>query len=100
MSNLMSQVFRFMLKLVFALSAAVLAAGVLLFALIAVAVGLLIALATGRKFAPAMAFSRFQQFSRPGPRPAGGVRRPSPKSASGQVVDVEVREIAVGQPHS
>jgi len=97
----MSQVFRFILKLVFALSAAVLAAGVLVVALSAVGVGLLIALVTGRKFAPSMAFSRFQQFSRPAARPAGSPRRPAARAASkGQVVDVEVREIAVNRPRA
>ena len=62
----MSQVFRFILKLVFGLSAAVLAVGLLLVALTVLALSLLKSLITGRKPAPLMAFARFQQFSQQG----------------------------------
>lgn len=92
MSNPMSQVFRFILKLVFGLSAAVLAVGLLLVALTVLTLSLLKSLITGRKPAPLMAFARFQQFSQQGMWP-GQSRQGSAKAASGQVVDVEVREI-------
>ena len=101
MSNPLSQIFRFILKLVFAVSAAVLAISVLVAALIALALSVLAALLTGRKPAPAMAFARFREFSQPGTRPAGRFTRAaqtapaSSRAAAGQVVDVEVREIAV-----
>jgi hypothetical protein len=91
-SNLLSQVFRFILKLVFGLSAAVLAVGLLLVALTVLALSLLKSLITGRKPAPLMAFARFQQFSQQGMWPSQS-RQGSAKAASGQVVDVEVREI-------
>ena len=95
MSNLPSQAFRFILKLVLGLSAAVLAVSLLLVALTVLALSLLKSLITGRKPAPLMAFARFQQFSQQGMCPAGNRSRQgaAKAAASGQVVDVEVREI-------
>jgi hypothetical protein len=92
-NNPLSQIFRFILKLVFALSAAVLAVGLLLVALTVFALSLLKSLITGRKPAPLMAFARFQQFSQSGMWAASPSRPPSPKAATGQVIDVEAREL-------
>jgi len=92
-NNPLSQIFRFILKLVFALSAAVLAVGLLLVALTVLALSLLKSLITGRKSAPLMAFAHFQKFSRPGMWTGGTPRQPSPRAASSQVIDVEAREL-------
>ena len=94
MSNPVSLMFRFILKLVFALSAAVLAVGLLLVALTALALSLLKSLITGRKSAPLMAFTRFREFQQQAVWRGAPGRHTSPKPASGQVVDVEVREIS------
>ena len=93
MNNPLSQIFRFILKLVLALSAAVLAVGLLLVALTVFALSLLKSLITGRESAPLMAFARFQKFSQPGMWAAASSRQPSHKAASGQVIDVEAREL-------
>ncbi|CAN5262113.1 hypothetical protein BH10PSE16_BH10PSE16_27670 [soil metagenome] len=93
MSNPLNQVFRFILKLVLGLSAAVIAVGLLLLALTVFALSLLKSLITGRKPAPIMAFARFQEFSQQGMWPGSHARQGSAKAASGQVVDVEAREI-------
>ena len=95
MSNPLSMIFRFILKLVFGLSAAVLAVGLLLVALTVFALSLLKSLITGRKPAPLMAFARFRAFQQQqqGVWPGAPGGRASPKAASGQVVDVEAREI-------
>ncbi|MBH2019659.1 hypothetical protein [Polaromonas sp.] len=93
MSNPLHQIFRFILKLVLGLSAAVLAVGLLLVALTVFALSLIKSLITGRKPAPIMAFARFQEFSQQGMWPGSHSRQGSAKAASGQVVDVEVREI-------
>ena len=93
MSNLPSQIFRFILKLVFGLSAAVLAVGLLLVALIVFALSLLKSLITGRKPAPLVAFARFRAFQQQGMWPGATASQRSRKEGSGQVVDVEVREI-------
>ena len=75
------------------ISAAIIGIGLLLVALAVLVFSLLKALVTGRKPAAFVAFRRFQQFSRPGMRPGAPLRHPAPGAASGQVVDVEVREI-------
>ena len=93
MSNLIGQIFRFILKLVFGLSAAIVAVGLLLLALMWVALGLLKSLVTGRKPVPAMAFARFQQFSQRQTGPGKRTFPDKPKAASGQVVDVEAHEV-------
>ena len=94
MSNPVSMIFRFVVKLVFGLSAAVLAVGLLLVALTMFALGLLKSLITGRKPASFVAFSRFRAFQQQQGMWQGAPGRPaSPKAASGQVVDVEAREI-------
>lgn len=98
MNNLLSQIVGFILKLVFAMSAAVLAVGLLLVALTVFALSMLKYLITGRKPAPLMAFSQFRKFSQTGMWTGGFSRQPfsrqpSPKAASGQVIDVEAREL-------
>lgn len=94
MSDPVSQIFRFILKVVLGLFAAVLAVSLLAVALIVFALSLLKSLITGRKPAPAMVFGRFQQFSQQGMWPGSRATQGSPKAASGQIVDVEVREIS------
>ena len=100
MLNLAGLIFRFILKLVFGLSAAVLAAGLLLAILLWVAFSLLKSLVTGRKFAPAVAFDRFRQFSRGHSNWPGNRGFPNkPKAAQHEVVDVEANEIKdTGRP--
>lgn len=93
MSNPVSQIFRFILKLVLGLFAAVFAVSLLVAALIVFALSLLKSLITGRKPAPAMVFGRFQRFSQQGMWQGRPAPQTSPKADSGQVVDVEVREI-------
>ncbi len=93
MNNPLSQIFRFILKLVFVLSAAVIAVGLLFVALTVFAFSLLKSLITGRKSAPLMAFANFQKFSQSGMWTSGPPRQPSSKAASGPVIDVEAREL-------
>jgi hypothetical protein len=88
-----SQIFRFILKLVLGLFAALFAISLLVAALIVFTLSLLASLITGRKPAPAMVFGRFQQFSQQGMWPGSRTREDAPKAGTGQVVDVEVREI-------
>ncbi|MDB5964962.1 MAG: hypothetical protein JWQ72_1462 [Polaromonas sp.] len=78
-----------------ALFAAVLAVSLLLVGLIALTWTLLKALVTGQKPAPAVLFSRFQSFSTQAGWPgAVGGRRTAATEPRGEVVDVEVREVA------
>jgi len=86
-----SRIFRFALRLVFWLFAAVFAISLLVASLIVIALGLLKALLTGKKPQP-IVFGRFQKVSPdafwPGARTTG---RPPAREAD--VVDVEVREV-------
>lgn len=94
MSDIASQIFRFALKLVLGLFAAIFALSLLIATLVVLALGWLKALITGRKPAPALLFGRFQQFTPRSAWPGGsGPREGAPGKAAGQVVDVEVREI-------
>ena len=93
MSTPVSQIFRFILKLVLGLFAAFFALSLLAATLMVVAFSLLKSLLTGRKPAPAMVFGRFQQFSAQGMRPGGSPREQASSADAGNVVDVEVREI-------
>ena len=93
MSNLVSLIFRFVLKLVFVVSAAILAVGLLLIALTVVALSLLKSLVTGRKPRPAMAFARFHQFSQQRTWPGKRAFRDRSEAATDQIVDVEAHEI-------
>lgn len=94
MSDTLSQIFRFVLKLVLGLFAAVFALSLLTATLVVLALGWLKALMTGRKPAPSQLFGRFQQFT---PRGAwtgrSGPHGGTPGQTGGQVVDVEAREI-------
>ena len=100
MSNPVALIFRFILKLVFGLSAAVLAVGLLLAALAWVAFSLLKSLVTGRKSTPAVVFALFRQFSRGSSSWPGDRAFPNkPKGASHEVVDVVAYEIKdTGRP--
>jgi len=93
MPNPLSTIFRFILKLVLGLFAALIALSLLAATLMVVAFSLLKSLLTGRKPAPAMVFGRFQQFSAQGMRPGGSPRDNAPSADASNVVDVEVREI-------
>ncbi|MDB5931199.1 MAG: hypothetical protein JWR60_2906 [Polaromonas sp.] len=93
MSKILQPIFLFIVKLVMGLSAAVIGICLLFVGLVFFALRLFSALITGRKPAPFMAFSRFQQFSQPGMWAGNPGRQRSPKAATGQVVDVQVREI-------
>ena len=94
MSNPLGQIFRFILKLVLGLFAAIFALSLLAAALIFVVLSLLKSLITGRKASPAMVFGRFQQFSPQGMWP-GRTARPAHQTAAqaDNIVDVEVREV-------
>lgn len=93
MSNPVSQVFRFILKLVLGLSAAIFTLSLLAAALVVVVFSLLKGLLTGRKPAPAALFGHFQQFSTPGMRPRRPPHQRAASPGAGSIVDVEVREI-------
>ena len=93
MSHPVGLIFRFIVKLVVGLSAAILAVGLLLAALVWVALSLLKSLVTGRKSGPAVAFARFRQFSRRSTWPAHHAFSKKPRHASNEVVDVEAYEI-------
>lgn len=93
MSKLMNQIFRFLLKLVLGIFAAVFALSLLAATLTVVVFSLLASLLTGRKPVPAMVFGRFKQFSQASMWPGGSQRVAPLKADTRQVVDVEVREI-------
>ena len=93
MSNFIGLIFRFILKLVFGVCAAILAVGFLLIALTMIVLSLLKSLVTGRKSHPAMAFARFRQFSQQRTWPGGSTFRGRSKAASDQIVDVEAHEV-------
>lgn len=84
MTDFVSSLFRFVLRLVLGLMAAVFAVSLLAAALVVLAFGLLRALITGQK--PAMAFSRFRGYA---PQDLW-TRKADP---AGEVVDVQVREV-------
>ena len=94
MSDIVNQIFRFILKLVLGLFGAVFAVSLLLVTLIVLALSLLKALVTGRKPGPAMLFEHFQQFRSQAAWPGNAAReRAAGNQAGGHIVDVEVREI-------
>ena len=91
MPSFLSRVLTFILRLVLWTFAAIFAISLLLASLIILALGLLRALITGRKPQP-FVFGRFQRFNTP--PPWRGAAKPEAKpERSGEVVDVEVREI-------
>jgi hypothetical protein len=105
----MTRLFQLVMRLVFGLFAAIALASLLAAALFLVVLSLLRALITGKRPTGPMVFGRFQQFSSksmwPGtkPAPSGPPASPlaergrhpdeRPRVASGDVVDVEVRDI-------
>ena len=91
--NFISLIIRSILKLVFGLSAAILAVGLLLIALTVVVLSLLKSLVTGRKSTPAMVFARFQQFSQRSTWPGNRTFSDKRKAGLNQIVDVEAHEI-------
>lgn len=90
---MISKILRFFLKLLFGIFAAVFAVSLLVAALIVVALSLLKSLVTGRKPAPAMVFGRFQRYSPQGMWPGGAAQGNPARPRTGDVVDVEVREV-------
>ena len=86
----MSNLFRFILKLVLGLFAAIFALSLLAAALVMVVLSMITALLTGRKPAPAVVFGRFQKFSPEGMWPQHQARKDNATTA---VVDVEAREV-------
>ena len=93
MLNFISLIFRFILKLVFGLSAAIVAVGLLLITLTVVVLSLLTSLVTGRKSTPTRVFARFQQFSQQGTWPGHQTFSDKRKAKLNQIVDVEAHEI-------
>lgn len=95
MPSAVSQLLIFLLKLVLGVFAAIFAVSLLAAALVVVALSLLASLFTGRKPAPAMVFGRFRRFSPQGMWPGGAAPKDpaSAKPGTGEIVDVEAREI-------
>lgn len=93
MSDVVNQIFRFILKLVLSLFGAVFAISLLLVTLVVLALSVLKALVTGRKPGPAMLFEHFQQFRSQSVWPGNAPREHAAGSQAGHIVDVEVREI-------
>ena len=94
MTDFINGVFRFILKLVLAAFGLIFAVSLLAAALVVVVLSLLKALTTGKKPAVLTIFNRFQQYSSKGMWP-GAARRQTQNgpAKTGDVVDVEVREI-------
>ncbi|MEO8023637.1 hypothetical protein [Polaromonas sp.] len=98
MPSFVSRILRFILRLVLWTFAAIFAVSLLLASLVLLALGLLRSLFTGQKPNPVV-FGRFQRFSSQPAWPGTGTREAAP-TRSGEVVDVEVREIRDDQPRS
>jgi hypothetical protein len=113
----MTRLFQLVRRLVFWLFAAIALASLLAVALVLMVSGLLRALITGKRPTGPMVFGRFQQFSSKGmqgmwpgakPPPSGPPASPlaergrhpdeRPRVASGDIVDVEVRDITPDKP--
>ena len=85
--------FRFVLKLVLGLFAAIFAFSLLVATLVVLILGLLKSWATGRKPASVMLFEHWQQFRKQRMWPSRKTTARSSSSQAGQLVDVEMREI-------
>lgn len=96
MPSFISNVLRFILRLVLWTFAAIFAASLLLASVILLAFGLLRSLLTGQKPNPVV-FGRFQRFASQ-PSWTGAGTREASSTRSGDVVDVEVREIRDDKP--
>lgn len=94
MVSAVSQLLSFFVKLLFGVFAVVFTVSLLAAALIVVALSLLASLITGRRPAPTAMFGRFQRFSRQGMWPGGSARQEPVGPSTGEVVDVQVREIS------
>ena len=115
----MTRLFQLVMRIVFWLFAAIALASLLAAALVVVLLSLLRALIMGKRPSGPMVFGRFQQFSskgmqgmwpgaKPPPAPSGPPASPlaergrhpdeRPRVASGDVVDVEVRDITPDKP--
>ncbi len=112
----MTRLFQLVMRLVFGLFAAIALASLLAAALFLVVLSLLRSLITGKRPTGPMVFGRFQQFSSkamwPGAKPPPAPNSPPasplaergrhpderPRVASGDVVDVEVRDITPDKP--
>jgi len=90
MQNFISQLVRFVIKLILTVLGLVFAISLLAAALIVVLLSLLKSALTGKKLAPVVVFSKFQKFA-PGGRWPGAAKAQN----AGEVVDVEVREVPV-----
>jgi hypothetical protein len=88
--NFVGRFLRFVLKLVLAAFGLLFAVSLIAAALIVVMIQLVKALVTGKRPAPAMVFGRLQRFSPEGLWPGTSSK---PESKTGDVVDVEVREV-------
>ena len=90
MQSFISQVLRFIFKVVLVVVGLIFAASLLVAALVMLLVGLVRWAVTGKKPAPVVAFSQFRQFR------SGQFKRFSKQAAArpSDVVDVEVREVA------
>ena len=93
MDNLVGRLFRFVLKLVLAAFAIVLALSVLAAALIVMILSVFKSILTGKKPAPTVVFSRFQKFSSGGVWPGAARETQASNTKASDVVDVEVREV-------
>jgi hypothetical protein len=91
--SILSPVFRFALKVLLGLLAALFAVCVLALALGLVALSLLKSLLTWRKPPLVEMFSQFQRFRSQAVWPSSQARGSSGGRGTGEVVDVEVREI-------
>ena len=119
MSAFMTRLIQLVMRIVFWLFAAIALASLLAVAVVLVVLSLLRALLTGKRPTGPMVFGRFQQFSskgmqgmwpgaKPPPAPTGPPASPlaergrhpdeRPRVASGDVVDVEVRDITPDKP--
>jgi hypothetical protein len=96
--SFISRVLRFILRLILWTFAAIFAASLLVASLILLAVGLLRSLLTGQKPKPVV-FGRFQRFATQPSWPGTRAREAAPVR-TGDVVDVEVREIRDDKPRS
>ena len=92
MQNFISQLARFAVKLILTVLGLVFAISLLMAALIVVLLSLLKSVLTGKKPAPVVVFSKFQKFA-----PCGMWPGYAKAQNTGDVVDVEVREVPVNE---
>ena len=92
---MLSNLLRFLIKLVFVVSAAIVGLGLLAVAMIVLIFSVLTALVTGKRPTASLVLRRFQNLQPNGPWPGASPRSNATATSpsSGQVVDVEVREV-------